>query len=345
MRTPASTLLSVTTKRRGRTFPAFSAPTSPNPVHVVRWIWSLELTDRPCHRHAARDRAIRRFVGESKHETVCALRRNHCSWALSGGLAAGGRSTSTKSSARRASVPRTPRAGRSTSDFETGTLADWTAEGDAFQGQPIEGDTVHRRRGDMRSRHAGRFWVGDYETAGDAPKGTLTSVPFRVTKPFASFLVGGGSRADDVRRAGPQATPDQVVFRASGDDREDMERVVVDLTAHLGKEIVIRLVDATAAAGATSTSTTSGCTTRKPDVPPRRRPTALDVYAHAGLGPEEAARAMTVPPGLQGHALRRRARRRAADRDGDRRPRPALGRRGLLVSAARAARPGARTAS
>jgi hypothetical protein len=32
--------------------------------------------------------------------------------------------------------------------FETGNLADWTAaEGDAFRGQPIEGDAVHRRRG------------------------------------------------------------------------------------------------------------------------------------------------------------------------------------------------------
>ncbi len=40
-------------------------------------------------------------------------------------------------------------------DFEAGSLADWTAEGDAFKGQPIEGDTVHRRRGDMHSRHAG----------------------------------------------------------------------------------------------------------------------------------------------------------------------------------------------
>ena len=56
-------------------------------------------------------------------------------------------------------------------DFETGTLADWTAEGDAFRGQPIEGDTVHRRRGDMSSRHAGRFWVGTYEVGGDRPQG------------------------------------------------------------------------------------------------------------------------------------------------------------------------------
>lgn len=78
--------------------------------------------------------------------------------------------------------------------FETGNLTDWTAEGTAFQGQPVEGDTVSPRRDDMHSGHAGRFWVGSYERIGDVGTGTLTSVPFRAVKPFASFLVGGGSR-------------------------------------------------------------------------------------------------------------------------------------------------------
>jgi len=32
---------------------------------------------------------------------------------------------------------------------------------------------------------------GTFEIAGDKPKGTLTSVPFKVTQPYASFLVGG----------------------------------------------------------------------------------------------------------------------------------------------------------
>src|SRR5881227_2494745 len=77
-------------------------------------------------------------------------------------------------------------------DFETGTLKDWTAEGDAFKGQPILGDTVSPRRGDNKSQHQGRYWVGGYEKLGDKPQGTLTSTAFKVTHPWASFLVAGG---------------------------------------------------------------------------------------------------------------------------------------------------------
>src|SRR5947208_4433119 len=74
-------------------------------------------------------------------------------------------------------------------DFEDGTLKDWTATGDAFDGQPVKGDTVSRRRGDMRSGHQGNFWVGGYELHGDDATGTLTSAPFKVTHRWASFLV------------------------------------------------------------------------------------------------------------------------------------------------------------
>ena len=64
--------------------------------------------------------------------------------------------------------------------FEAGSLQDWHAEGDAFAGRPVEGDAVSRRRGDMKSGHDGRFWVGSYERSGDAARGTLTSVPFKL---------------------------------------------------------------------------------------------------------------------------------------------------------------------
>jgi putative membrane-bound dehydrogenase-like protein len=182
--------------------------------------------------------------------------------------------------------------------FETGTLVDWTPTGKAFDGQPIEGDRVHRRRGDMYSRHAGRFWVGSYETAGDAPQGTLTSVPFPVSKPFASFLVAGGSRARTCVELVRDDTG-EVVFRVSGDDREDLERVVVDLSAHRGREIFIRLVDGESGGWGHINFDDFRLHDARPSVPARRRPAALDVFSHAGLPPEEAARAMTVPPGFK----------------------------------------------
>src|SRR5205823_7213518 len=80
-------------------------------------------------------------------------------------------------------------------DFETGTLRDWKAEGTAFAGQPVKGDTVAARRADMKSQHQGQYWIGTYERDGDKPQGTLTSVPFKVTHPWARFLIGGGAHA------------------------------------------------------------------------------------------------------------------------------------------------------
>ena len=190
-------------------------------------------------------------------------------------------------------------AGRSLNlGFETGTLADWAAEGPAFGGQPIEGDTVNRRRGDMKSGHAGRFWVGSYEKSGDDVTGSLASVPFRLTKPFASFLVGGGSRSG-TRAEIVRNDTGQVIFRAYGDDTEDLERVAVDLSEHLGREVVIRVIDKEVGGWGHINFDDFLLHDAKPDVPPRRRAGTPDLFAHAGLGPEEAARAMTVPPGFR----------------------------------------------
>jgi putative membrane-bound dehydrogenase-like protein len=182
-------------------------------------------------------------------------------------------------------------------DFEAGTLKDWTAEGDAFAGQPVEGDTVQKRRKDMHSRHQGRFWVGSFEVGGDRPQGTLTSVPFKVTRPFATFLVAGGShpetRVELVRK-----DTGAVVFRASGDETEDLKPVVVDLAPHQGKEIFIRLVDRHSGGWGHINFDDFRLHETKPDVPTRPVSTP-GTFAHAGLSPEEAARAMTVPEGFK----------------------------------------------
>ena len=186
-------------------------------------------------------------------------------------------------------------------DFETGTLSDWTADGDAFRGQPVEGDTVRRRRGDMSSRHAGRFWVGSMRGAAAATfaaVGTLTSVPFRVTRPFASFLIGGGAH-DGTSVELVLKGSGKIIFSATGGDLEDMERVVVDLSAHQGQEIFVRLVDREWVGWGHLNFDDFRLHDSRPDVPARRRPATRDVYQNAGLDPDGAARAMTVPPGFR----------------------------------------------
>ncbi|MEQ1891650.1 MAG: VCBS repeat-containing protein, partial [Planctomycetota bacterium] len=69
-------------------------------------------------------------------------------------------------------------------DFEQGSLADWTAEGAAFARQPIRGDTISAR-GREAARQQGEHWIGGYELDGDEATGTLTSLAFPVTHPWA----------------------------------------------------------------------------------------------------------------------------------------------------------------
>src|SRR5947209_3774710 len=177
-------------------------------------------------------------------------------------------------------------------DFETGDLRDWTATGDAFTGQPVKGDTVTPRRADMKSRHQGQYWIGGWERHGDKVQGTLTSVPFAVTHPWCSFLVGGGpydTTCVELVRKDTGA----VVSHTSGLAEEDLRRVAVDLQPHLGKEIFIRLVDRHTGHWGHLNFDDFRFHSKKPDLPPRPAPreqltapaSPADVYKYAGLPP------------------------------------------------------------
>ena len=174
--------------------------------------------------------------------------------------------------------------------FESGTLRGWTAEGDAFAGQPIRGDTVKTRtQGKMTSGHAGEHWIGGYELGGDKPQGTLTSEPFTVTQPFATFLLGGGS-SQDTRVEILDGADGRLICSATGGDDEHMQPVLVDLTTRVGRTIRVRLVDR--ASGGWGHVNFDEFRFHKERV----RGQVPDPAA--GLAPEEAARAMTTPPGF-----------------------------------------------
>ena len=200
-------------------------------------------------------------------------------------------------------------ANRRLSVSEPAPLKDWTATGDAFNQQPVMGDSVAPRRGDMKSNHRGNYWVGTYEVAGDKPQGTLTCAPFKVTQPYASFLVGGGSlpgtRVELVR-----ADNQEVFFKVSGNDTENMHPVVVDLQKFQGVEIFApRSWTRKLAAGISGHINFDGChfyaeeSRRYPDqIDPNAQSHAMsaaDVFQHNGVSPEEAVKIMTLPPGFK----------------------------------------------
>lgn len=183
-------------------------------------------------------------------------------------------------------------------DFERGTLADWQAEGAAFDRQPVEGDMVFARRKDMQSRHQGRYWIGTFERNADAPQGTLTSAAFKVTHPYASFLVAGGSHAETCVQI-VERDAGKILYQISGENTEDLKPVAVDLSKSLGQLIFIRLIDRHSGDWGHINFDDFRFHDTKPNYPLRPGALPADVIAHAGLSPDEAAKAMTVPEGFK----------------------------------------------
>lgn len=190
-------------------------------------------------------------------------------------------------------------------DFETGTLKDWTAAGDAFTGQPIHGDTVAARRPDMKSHHQGEFWIGGYEVVKDDGEGTLTSVAFPVKHRWASFLVGGG-HWPQTRVELVSAADNKVFFDAHGNDNEALAPVTVDLEKLVGKEIYIRIVDEQKGPWGHINFDNFVFYDQKPAFKNEAKPDDAtaellkrDVFKYAGVSPEKATEIMTLPPGFK----------------------------------------------
>lgn len=136
-------------------------------------------------------------------------------------------------------------------NFESGTLAGWRVEGEAFQVQPTKGDNPAVRNRET-SNHEGEYWIGGYENytgtigkpgaiRGDSLTGTLTSPEFKITKPFITFLIGGG---DLPGQMGVKLICEgQEIELASGVDSETMVKQSSDVTKFLGKSARLVIFD------------------------------------------------------------------------------------------------------
>lgn len=198
-------------------------------------------------------------------------------------------------------------------NFENGTLGDWTATGDAFSEPLVSGDPSLVHEKDMRIGLSGKYFISSGGTKNYKRTGTLTSVPFTVTHPFAAFKVSGGA-LQDTRVELVRADNNEVFFQITGSGRATLQPVVVDLTELLNKEIFIRIIDNET--GISQIPYIGDDTwahinfddfrfyPERPSFPNELKQSdiiilpPLDPIVHSGLSAEEAAKSMTTQQGF-----------------------------------------------
>jgi putative membrane-bound dehydrogenase-like protein len=199
-------------------------------------------------------------------------------------------------------------------NFETGTLKDWTATGDAFTNPLFNTDPSPVHEKEMNIGFEGKYFLSSGGTTNYKLTGTLTSAPFKVTQPFAAFRVSGGA-LQDTRVELVLAGTDNVIYHITGQGRATLQPAVVDLQAYLNKDIFIRIID-----NETGISQIPYIANDKwahinfdeflfypsrPDFPNELKQKdiiilpPLDPVLNAGLSGEKAAKAMTPPKGFK----------------------------------------------
>ena len=195
-------------------------------------------------------------------------------------------------------------------DFESGTLENWTSSGDAFQ--VVKGDSLKEQSSQTRRGYHGAYWISS-GAAGSARQGVLTSDPFKVTHPYASFLISGGAFTS-TRVEVVLADTNGVAYSITGVDHPRLRPAIVDLKAYIGRDVLIRVIDEETGAPTAAYIRESPwahinfdnfrfhetrpffaneiTASEMSTLPP------MDPILHAGLSGVEAAKAMTLPKGF-----------------------------------------------
>lgn len=145
------------------------------------------------------------------------------------------------------------------SDFEKGTLENWTASGNAFLFQPTRDDNVVARGRRLPVNHQGKYWIGTFEKyqgqdgeipgtiQGDRPSGTLISRPFVIQKDKIGFLIGGGEAFSDINLSEQAVALEingETVLKETGKNIEMMDMHVWDVKPWVGEMARIVIEDA-----------------------------------------------------------------------------------------------------
>jgi non-lysosomal glucosylceramidase len=131
-------------------------------------------------------------------------------------------------------------------DFESDDWGEWIAEGDAFKGGPFPVSSLaafHALQHASGQRIANSLNTLVDPSAGGADNltGTLTSPAFTIERKFIRLLVAGGARPDECYAE--VLVDGQSVAKVTGDNSVILKEKLMDLSAHEGKQAVLRIVD------------------------------------------------------------------------------------------------------
>ena len=141
------------------------------------------------------------------------------------------------------------------SDFELGDLGNWTAEGEAFSGQPLKNQTPEARGDTIPTGPSGKFWLrsvaakdgGEAAPEKDTAQGVLRSVPFTVKGKVIACRAAGGKGKGLRVEIHVEGAPVEWI---RGINEERMRNIAWDVSAYRGKMAEIVVTDEDPEAGA-----------------------------------------------------------------------------------------------
>ncbi|MDT8304099.1 MAG: GH116 family glycosyl-hydrolase, partial [Sedimentisphaerales bacterium] len=122
-------------------------------------------------------------------------------------------------------------------DFEGEDYVNWKATGQAFGKGPANGTLASQQ---LVSGFLGKGLVNTF-LGGDKPHGTLTSPPFKISRKFINFLIGGGNHSGQT--CINLLIDNNVVRTATGKSNEKLEWYFWNVEQLEGKTAKIQIVD------------------------------------------------------------------------------------------------------
>ena len=137
-------------------------------------------------------------------------------------------------------APTQPRADILMEDWNKETYEGWNVEGTAFGTGPILKSLIPKYQGNVGG-DTERVVNSHSPTHSDAATGKLTGKPFLIDRDYLVFWVGGGNNPG---QTGVNLLVDgKVVASATGDNKNEMHKVTLDLRKFRGKQGVLEIVD------------------------------------------------------------------------------------------------------